>query len=165
MKVYSVTILFLFLLISISSFTCKQNEPFSSKTFFLDTIRKDTVLVDSIKSSDSITVPVVDSLMTISFYKTKVHASYYHDKFNGKRTASGQKFDNNLYTAAHRKLKFGTRVKVTNIVNGKFVFVTINDRGPFVKGREIDLSKKAFMEITGHVNKGYLEVNIEVVEE
>jgi rare lipoprotein A len=70
-------------------------------------------------------------------------ASYYADKFNGRKTASGEKFRNSKLTAAHKTLPFGTKVKVTNLSNGKSVKVKINDRGPFVAGRIIDLSKKA----------------------
>lgn len=97
--------------------------------------------------------------------KKKAHASYYHHKFHGKRTASGKKFDNNGYTAAHKKLPFGTKVRVTNEVNGKFVIVEITDRGPFSKAREIDLTKKAFMEIADNKNSGVVFVTLEVVEE
>jgi rare lipoprotein A len=96
-------------------------------------------------------------------YKKKVHASYYADKFNGRKTASGQKFSNSKYTAAHKRLPFGTKVRVTNEANGKSVIVTINDRGPFVKMREIDLSKKAFMDITHKKGAGGLTVTIEEV--
>ncbi|OAQ40869.1 hypothetical protein A5893_06225 [Pedobacter psychrophilus] len=70
-------------------------------------------------------------------------ASFYADKFNGRKTASGEKFRNSKLTAAHKTLPFGTKVKVTNLRNGKSVKVKINDRGPFVAGRIIDLSKKA----------------------
>ena len=70
-------------------------------------------------------------------------ATWYGGKFHGKRTASGQKFNQNALTAAHRTYKFGTKVKVTNQRNGKSVIVTINDRGPHVRGRIIDLSKRA----------------------
>ncbi|MBU7570316.1 MAG: septal ring lytic transglycosylase RlpA family protein, partial [Flavobacterium sp.] len=85
------------------------------------------------------------------------------DKFNGRKTASGEKFHNSNYTAAHKKLPFGTKVKVTNIANEKSVLVEINDRGPFVPGREIDLTKKAFMEIADNKNHGSLRVNIEII--
>ena len=91
-------------------------------------------------------------------------ASYYHDKFNGRKTASGAIFSNYKFTAAHRSLPFGTEVKVTNRTNGKSVIVTINDRGPFTKDREIDLSKKAFMEISEHKNQGVLQVDIEILK-
>ena len=96
-------------------------------------------------------------------YKKNVHASYYADKFNGKKTASGEKFHNNKYTAAHKKLAFGTKVKVTNIANDKSVIVEINDRGPFTPGREIDLTKKAFMEIADNENHGSLRVTLEII--
>jgi len=96
-------------------------------------------------------------------YKSKGVASYYHDKFNGRKTASGERFDNSDYTAAHRELAFGTKVRVTNLANDKSVVVKINDRGPFSKGREIDLSKKAFMEITDNKNHGELTVKIEIL--
>lgn len=97
-------------------------------------------------------------------YKKKVVACYYHDKFNGRKTASGAIFDNKKQTAAHKKLPFGTEVKVTNRANGKWVRVIINDRGPFVRGREIDLTKKAFMDITDDPKKGLLDVDIEIIE-
>ncbi|MDO4728023.1 MAG: septal ring lytic transglycosylase RlpA family protein [Bacteroidota bacterium] len=97
-------------------------------------------------------------------YKKNVVACYYHDKFNGRKTASGAIFDNKKQTAAHKKLPFGTQVKVTNKANGKWVLVTINDRGPFSKGKEIDLSKKAFMDITEDPKKGNLKVDIEIVK-
>ncbi len=97
-------------------------------------------------------------------YKQNAHASYYSDKLNGRKTASGQVFNNSKYTAAHKTLKFGTKVKVTNVVNDKSVIVTINDRGPFIKGREIDLTKKAFMEIAKNKQRGVLIVDIEILE-
>ncbi len=97
-------------------------------------------------------------------YKTNVVASYYHKKFNGKRTASGEKFHNSRMTAAHKTLPFNTVVKVTNRKNNKSVKVKINDRGPFVKGREIDLSKKAFMKISDSKKDGLLHVDIKVLK-
>ncbi|MBY8963823.1 septal ring lytic transglycosylase RlpA family protein [Flavobacterium sp. D11R37] len=101
---------------------------------------------------------------SFSVYDKKAVACYYHDKFNGRKTASGEKFSNSKYTAAHKKLPFGTKVKVTNKANDKSVIVTINDRGPFTRGRDIDLSKKAFMEITDNKNHGTLNVIIEVAK-
>lgn len=96
-------------------------------------------------------------------YKTNAHASYYADKFNGRRTTSGRKFDNNKYTAAHKKFPFGTKVKVTNEANGKSVIVEITDRGPFVKSREIDLSKRAFNDIASRRDDGSMQVTIAVL--
>lgn len=97
-------------------------------------------------------------------YKKNAHASYYADKFNGRKTASGEKFSNSKLTAAHRKLPFGTKVKVTNKVNSKSVIVEINDRGPWAPGRDIDLSKRAFMDISENKNQGALKVSIEIVK-
>ncbi|MGL4581875.1 MAG: septal ring lytic transglycosylase RlpA family protein, partial [Flavobacterium sp.] len=66
--------------------------------------------------------------------------------------------------AAHKSLPFNTKVKVTNLKNNKSVKVRINDRGPFAKGREIDLSKKAFMKIADHKNDGLLQVDIKIIK-
>lgn len=86
-------------------------------------------------------------------------ASYYADFFEGRLTASGEVFSQELLTAAHKTLPFGTEVLVENLSNGKSVVVTINDRGPFVAGRIIDLSKYAAAEI-GMINKGIQKVVI-----
>ena len=92
-------------------------------------------------------------------------ATYYHNKFNGRKTASGEVFSNQKLTAAHRTLPFGTQLRVTNPLNGKSVVVKVNDRGPFTKGKDLDLSHKAFMQITDNPNKGNLSVLIEVLPE
>lgn len=92
-------------------------------------------------------------------------ASYYHDKFIGKKTASGALFDNKAYTAAHKTLPFGTKVKVTNLYNLKSVILTITDRGPFTKGRDIDITKKAYMELAENKGAGVLDVKIERINE
>jgi rare lipoprotein A len=74
-------------------------------------------------------------------------ASYYATRFHGRRTASGEHFDRRDYTAAHRSLPFGTKVRVTNLENGRHVVVKVNDRGPHTKGRIIDISQAAAREI------------------
>ena len=86
-------------------------------------------------------------------------ASYYANSFDGKKTASGEIFRQRKLTAAHKTLPFGTRVTVVNIANGKSVKVTINDRGPFVAGRIIDLSSKAAKKI-GMINTGVANVQV-----
>jgi len=91
------------------------------------------------------------------------YASYYADKFHGRTTACGEIYDRNKYTAAHRTLPCGTIVKVVNLENGKSVVVRINDRGPFVRGRIIDLSYAAAKKI-GMIRKGVVKVRIEVVK-
>ena len=86
-------------------------------------------------------------------------ASYYADKFNGRRTASGETFSNRDLTAAHRTLPFGTRLKLTNPSTGASVVVRVNDRGPFHAGRELDVSRAA-AERLGLVRRGHGTVQI-----
>ncbi len=90
-------------------------------------------------------------------------ASYYGNEFHGRKTANGERFDQGKLTAAHRTLPFGTRVKVTNTQNGKSVVVRVNDRGPFVKGRVIDLSSSAFKSLAS-LNAGVVPVRIQVID-
>lgn len=119
-----------------------------------------------VASAQEIPVNIEESkeIENTTLYKKGAHASYYHDKFNGRKTASGKKFDNNKLTAAHKKLPFGTKLKITNEQNGKSVIVEVTDRGPFVNGREIDLSKKAFMDIASNKKSGAQNVKIEIIE-
>lgn len=91
------------------------------------------------------------------------NASYYADKFNGRRTANGEIFRQRKKTAASKTLPFGTIVKVKNLSNGRTVKVRINDRGPFVEGRIIDLSKKAAKKI-GMIRAGVQPVQIKYKE-
>ncbi|MBO0662240.1 septal ring lytic transglycosylase RlpA family protein [Jiella sp. MQZ9-1] len=89
-------------------------------------------------------------------------ASYYGTRFHGRRTANGERFNMNAMTAAHKTLPFGTKVRVTNRRNGKSVVVRINDRGPYARGRVIDLSKAAASRI-GMINSGTAPVKIDVL--
>lgn len=89
-------------------------------------------------------------------------ASFYHNKFNGRLTANGERFHNSKMSAAHKTLPFGTRVRVTNLSNGKSLIVRINDRGPYVKHRIIDLSRTAFKRIESE-GKGLARVKVEVI--
>ncbi|GAF03409.1 septal ring lytic transglycosylase RlpA family protein [Saccharicrinis fermentans] len=90
-------------------------------------------------------------------------ASYYANKFEGRKTASGELYQHHLKTGAHKTLPFGTLVKVTNVENNKTVIVKINDRGPFVKGRIIDLSQSAAKQIGGLL-EGVFDVKLELVQ-
>lgn len=90
-------------------------------------------------------------------------ASFYADKFEGSYTASGEKYKHSKLTAAHRSLPFGTVIRVKNLQNNQTVEVVINDRGPYVDGRIVDVSKSA-AEKLGFVNKGLAEVEIEVID-
>ncbi len=89
-------------------------------------------------------------------------ASYYGRRFNGRLTANGERFNMRAMTAAHKTLPFGSLVRVTNPRNGRAVTVRINDRGPFVKGRVIDLSRAAAERI-GMISRGHARVNLELV--
>jgi rare lipoprotein A len=89
-------------------------------------------------------------------------ASYYGANFAGRRTASGERFDPRKLTAAHRELPFGTRVRVTNLANGRSVTVRINDRGPFAGGRLVDLSWEAARELD-MLRSGVARVRLEVL--
>jgi len=89
-------------------------------------------------------------------------ASYYGEKFHGSRTASGELFNKWDHTCAHKRLPFGTKLEVTNLKNKKSVVVRVNDRGPFVKGRIIDLSYAAAKKI-GMIGAGTVKVKIEIV--
>ena len=152
-----ITILLLIIttLVSLSSFSFKDRKFQDPKKVTQDSIKKNAAIADSLG---------LISNLKLKLHKKNAHASYYHDKFNGRRTASGRKFDNNKYTAAHRKFPFGTKLKVTNEANGKSVIVEVTDRGPFTRGREIDLTRKAFMEIASGRYGGSLKVMIEVIE-
>jgi len=89
-------------------------------------------------------------------------ASYYADQFHGRKTSNGEIFNMNDATAAHRTMPFGCKVRVTNIFNGRSTVVRINDRGPFRKGRIIDLSKSAAEKI-GVVENGIAPVKLEII--
>lgn len=95
-------------------------------------------------------------------YKEAGTASYYGKKFHGRLTANGEKFNMHALTAAHKSLPFNTLVKVTDVSTGRYIMVRINDRGPFIKGRTIDLSKGAAREL-GMLKKGVANVEIELV--
>lgn len=114
-------------------------------------------------NSDVKSNQTLDSLSWTPF-KKNVLASFYSHKLNGRKTASGEKFDNSLFTAAHKTLPFGTKIKVTNPSNDKSVIVTVNDRGPFSKTKEIDITYAAFLEIANHKNQGMIRVDIEKVK-
>jgi rare lipoprotein A len=90
-------------------------------------------------------------------------ASWYGGKFHGRRTASGEVYDQNAMTAAHKTLPFGTRVRVTNLKNGRSAVLRINDRGPFVRGRIIDVSRRA-AEHLGFRTDGVTRVEVQIVQ-
>lgn len=92
-------------------------------------------------------------------FKLEAVASYYGAEFHGRPTSSGEIFDMNAFTAAHKTLPFGTMLEVTNLENGKMVVVRVNDRGPFVADRELDVSRAAALEL-GMITTGTARVSI-----
>ena len=87
----------------------------------------------------------------------------YANKFHGRKTASGKRFDNTKLTCAHKTLPFGTFLKIINPMDGRFVIVEVIDRGPYIKKRVVDLSRSAFLKI-GSLEKGILNVEIEKID-
>ncbi|MEZ4853051.1 septal ring lytic transglycosylase RlpA family protein [Flavobacterium sp.] len=145
------------ILVIVLFFCYSFTTPNSKNRHFYNKTVNDSIVIDSLR---------IDSIGNLyKLYKDSVHASYYHDKFNGRKTASGKVFNNSEYTAAHKTLPFGTKVLVTNLVNNQSALVTITDRGPFIKGREIDLTKKVFMEIAQNKKRGILQVKLEILYE
>ncbi len=101
-----------------------------------------------------------DSVVSKLYVKEGV-ASYYANKFHGRKTTSGEKYHKNKFTAAHRTLPFGTKVKVTNLKNKKWVIVRVNDRGPYNRKRIIDLSFRAAKHLGITNGKGIAKVRVE----
>lgn len=119
----------------------------------------------------ALVITMMSTLFTMSFTKyAKYHsedpiatkASYYSSSHHGGKTASGVTFLNTELTAAHRTLPFGTKVKVRNVKNGNEVVVTINDRGPFIKGRQLDLSQAAFRQLAS-LEAGVVSIEYSIV--
>ena len=93
----------------------------------------------------------------------KGKVSYYANKFHGRKTASGKRFDNTKLTCAHKTFPFGTLLKIINPIDGRFVIVEVIDRGPFIGKRIVDLSRSAFLKI-GSLEKGIMNVEIERID-
>ena len=143
-----------------SSFTVKQvwtDTVETKKEIMLDTLitKIDTLMVDTLKSND-----IIEDI-SLANCKTGI-ASYYHDKFHGRKTASGKRYNKNEMTCAHRTLPFGTKLEVKNSTNGNVVIVTVIDRGPFVKGRVIDLSRAAATKLN-FMGKGLQKVQYRII--
>lgn len=117
-------------------------------------------------SQDSITADeetnLVNTTMVDFIAKGEMKASWYGPKFHGKSTANGEIFDQMAFTAAHKNLKFGTLLRLTNLKNGKSVVVRINDRGPYIHGRDLDLSK-AVAESLEMMNPGVIKIKVEEI--
>jgi rare lipoprotein A len=123
-----------------------ENERILIEEFVPVTVKENTVNTSAVKLID----------------RGTLKASWYGPKFHGKFTANGEVYDQMALTAAHKSLSFGTLLKITNPKNGKSVIVRINDRGPYIEGRELDLSKGAAIEL-GMLEKGVARVKVQEV--
>ena len=111
-------------------------------------------------SQEKQTIPLRNQPLIANTFGGK--ASWYGPGFHGRRTANGERYNQNALTAAHRHLRFGTRVKVTNLNNGRSVVVRINDRGPYAKGRVIDVSAAAARSL-GMIKRGVVPVRVTIL--
>lgn len=123
-----------------------ENERILIEEFVPVTVKENTVNTSAVKLID----------------RGTLKASWYGPRFHGKFTANGEVYDQMALTAAHKSLSFGTLLKITNPKNGKSVIVRINDRGPYIVGRELDLSKGAAIEL-GILEKGVARVKVQEV--
>jgi len=123
-----------------------ENERILIEEFVPVTVKENTVNTSAVKFID----------------RGTLKASWYGPKFHGKFTANGEVYNQMALTAAHKNLSFGTLLKITNPKNGKSVIVRINDRGPYIEGRELDLSKGAAIEL-GILTKGVARVKVQEV--
>ena len=128
-----------------------------------DDLKKSENTIKTTENRDDIyDEEIKEELAKYSYFQTGT-ASFYGGKWHGRKTANGEIFDTYKLTAAHKTLPFGTRVRVTNLSNGKSVVVRINNRGPYSKGRIIDLSQAAFSKIE-NMSKGVTKVKLEIVK-
>jgi len=145
-------ILIVLALISVVGFTLDSPE---SKKFEGSVINEEIASLNNSEVNSSI-----DLLEYVD--RGKMVASWYGPRFHGRKTANGEIFDQLAFTAAHKKFRFGTLLRLTNPNNERSIVVRINDRGPFIKGRELDLSKAAATEL-GIIERGVAKLNIEQV--
>lgn len=117
-------------------------------------IEEETTLVNDVINPSSTVINYID--------KGTMRASWYGPRFHGRVTANGETFDQEALTAAHKKLRFGTLLRLTNPDNNRMVIVRINDRGPFIHGRHIDVSKAAAEEL-GMIRKGVTNLTVEQI--
>jgi rare lipoprotein A len=117
-------------------------------------------LVGGPAGSSGAPAPAADPSLT-TWTQTGI-ASWYGEPFHGRQTASGERYDMNKLTCAHKTLPFDTRLRVENLDNGRAVTLRVNDRGPFVEGRIVDVSRKAAQEL-GMIGPGTARVRITVI--
>ncbi|MBK7631528.1 MAG: septal ring lytic transglycosylase RlpA family protein [Ignavibacteriales bacterium] len=142
-------IFFVLILVALVGFTVIVNE---------DKITE-PVVTENLSSVNNAEITADRSLVEF-LDKGNMKASWYGPGFHGRLTANGEVYDQMSFTAAHKSLKFGTLLKITNPRNNKSVVIRINDRGPYVTGRDLDLSKAAALEL-GMVKRGVAKIKVE----
>lgn len=147
-----VKILFVLIFIALVGFTLVVTEETSNEAIPNNEVVK--------TEEDS---PAADRSLVEFVDMGNMRASWYGPGFHGQKTANGERYDQMSFTAAHKSLKFGTLLKITNPKNNKSVVVRINDRGPYIGGRDLDLSKAAALEL-GFVRKGVTKIKVEEVK-
>jgi rare lipoprotein A len=123
---------------------------------------KDTKLINNPEAAVNNKKMLIHASLIDYIDKGTMRASWYGPKFHGRKTANGELFDQMAYTAAHKRLRFGTLLRITNPRNHKSVVVRINDRGPYIPGRQLDLSKAAAMDL-GMIKRGVLKLKVEEI--
>lgn len=145
-------IFFTLVLIALVGFTLVVNEETTSESTVAE--------INNIPAEESM---VADRDLVNFVDMGTMKASWYGPGFHGRKTANGEIYDQMSFTAAHKSLKFGTLLKITNPKNNKSVIVRINDRGPYIHGRDLDLSKAAALEL-GFVKKGVTRIKVEEIK-
>ena len=145
-------ILFVLVLVALVGFTLVVNEDKITEPVVTENV---VTAEEEVITADRSLVEFVD--------KGNMKASWYGPGFHGRKTANGEVYDQNSFTAAHKSLKFGTLLKITNLKNNKSVVIRINDRGPYIHGRDLDLSKAAASEL-GMVRKGVAKLKVEEIK-
>ena len=145
-------ILFVLVLVALVGFTLVVNEDKITEPIVTENV---VSVEEEIITADRSLVEFVD--------KGSMKASWYGPGFHGRKTANGEIYDQMSFTAAHKSLKFGTLLKITNQKNNKSVVIRINDRGPYIQGRDLDLSKAAALEL-GMVRKGVARIKVEEIK-
>jgi rare lipoprotein A (peptidoglycan hydrolase) len=153
----------LLLIILILTTSCSSAIRFSSSTFKEKSQKDNLNKSESIRNNKSDIIGNNDNNNNVDNEVMHGYASYYGEQFDGKMTSSGEIYNMDDLTAAHQTLEFGTKVLVTNLKNHRKVVVRINDRGPFVEGRIIDLSKAA-AEVLDMIQDGVVEVELKILE-
>ncbi|MBV6511961.1 MAG: hypothetical protein FMNOHCHN_01449 [Ignavibacteriaceae bacterium] len=134
---------------------------FTTKTAFITGASEDQTVSAAVPETE---IPEAEPQTTVVSFTDigQLKASWYGPGFHGRVTANGEIYDQEGFTAAHKRMKFGTLLRLTNPKNGKSVIVRINDRGPYIPGRELDLSKGAAREL-GLIKKGVARIKVEEV--